>query len=286
MAPTLRSRLDRILPSLEELRALRIWDGHLHLTTPGATPEERLGRLIELADRMGIERLMIARGIPPYPRSPDRAELRQQNDDLLRAIRRYPERALGMVYLNPHRLQDSLDELNRCVRDGPCVGIKLWVAAKINSPNMDPIVARAQELKAVIFQHTWIVSAPPGAPPPDADATTPRDLAEIAARHPGASFVSMHSGGNWELGIRELRSHANVALEVSGSHPTAGFVEMAVREAGAARVTYATDTSGRSFSTQLAKVLGANIPRAEKYLIFGENLRRLLGPILQAKGMR
>jgi predicted TIM-barrel fold metal-dependent hydrolase len=284
MALSVRSQLDRVLPSLNEMRAFRIWDGHLHLTTAGATPEERLRRLIELADQMGIERLVLARGVPPYSPSPDPAELRQQNDDVMRAVQRYPERALALVYLNPHHLPTCLDELNRCVRDGPCIGVKLWVAAKINMPNIDPIIARAQELKAVIFQHTWIL-------PPDAgqaaerNQTTPQDVAEIATRFPNASFVSMHSGGNWELGIRTLRPLPNVALEVSGSNPTAGFVEMAVREVGAERVTYATDTSGRSMSTQLAKVLGAQISRAEKQAIFGENLRRLLRPIMQAKGM-
>jgi predicted TIM-barrel fold metal-dependent hydrolase len=283
MALSLRSQLDRVLPSLDEMRSFRIWDGHLHLTTPGATPEERLLRLIELADRMGIERLVLARGVPPYPPSPDPANLRQQNDDVMRAVRRYPDRALGLVYLNPHHLQTCLDELNRCVRDGPCIGVKLWVAAKINVPNMDPIVARAQELKAVLFQHTWIL--PENAGEAESNQTTPQELVEIATRHPGASFVAMHSGGNWEPGIRTLRPVSNIAVEVSGSNPTAGFVEMAVREVGAERVTYATDTSGRSMATQLAKVLGAQISRAEKFAIFGENLRRLLRPILQAKGM-
>ena len=283
MPLSIRSQLERVLPSLDEMRAFRIWDGHLHLTTPGATPEERLGRLIELADVMGIERLVLARGFPPYAPSPDPDELRRQNDDVMRAVRRYPERALALVYLNPLHLDVCLDELNRCVRDGPCIGVKLWVAAKINIANMDPIVARAQELKAVIFQHTWILS--PNSGPAERAQTTPDDLAAIALRHPGASFVSMHSGGNWELGIRTLRPLRNVALEISGSNPTAGFVEMALREVGVERITYATDTSGRSMSTQLAKVLGAKIGRAEKYAIFGENLRRLLHPIMQAKGM-
>jgi predicted TIM-barrel fold metal-dependent hydrolase len=232
---------------------------------------------------MGIERLILARGVPPYSRSPDPAELRRQNDDILRAIKQYPTRALGTVYLNPKHVQASLDELNRCVRDGPCIGVKLWVAAKINGPNTDRIMVRAQELNAVIFQHTWIL--PPGPPGVEDNGTTPQDLAEIAGRYPQASFVSMHSGGNWEIGIRTLRAFANVAFEVSGSNPTAGFVEMAVREAGADRVTYGTDTSGRSMSTQLAKVLGAAIARSEKYLILGENLRRLLRPIMTAKGM-
>jgi predicted TIM-barrel fold metal-dependent hydrolase len=60
---------------------------------------------------------------------------------------------------------------------------------------------------------------------------------------------------------------------------------MAVRELGAERVLYGSDVGGRSFASQVAKVLGADIPDAAKELIFGGNLRRLLQPVLQAKGM-
>ena len=68
------------------------------------------------------------------------------------------------------------------------------------------------------------------------------------------------------------------------SDPTSGFVEMAVRELGAERVIYGSDVGGRSFASQLAKVLGARIPQSAKELILGGNLRRLLTPMLRTKG--
>jgi predicted TIM-barrel fold metal-dependent hydrolase len=61
---------------------------------------------------------------------------------------------------------------------------------------------------------------------------------------------------------------------------------MAVRELGAGRVIYGSDGGGRSFASQLAKVHGAAITEEQKHLIFGENLRRLLEPIMTAKGMK
>ena len=51
---------------------------------------------------------------------------------------------------------------------------------------------------------------------------------------------------------------------------------MAVRELGARRIVYGSDAPGRSFASQLAKVLGADIAEADRRLILGENLRRLL----------
>jgi len=73
---------------------------------------------------------------------------------------------------------------------------------------------------------------------------------------------------------------------LAGSDPTAGFVEMAVRELGAERIIYGSDVGGRSFASQLAKVRGADIPESARALILGGNLKRMMMPILKAKGMQ
>jgi len=61
---------------------------------------------------------------------------------------------------------------------------------------------------------------------------------------------------------------------------------MAVRELGANRVLYGSDVAGRSFASQIGRVLGADISIADKKLILRENLRRLLLPALQRKGIK
>jgi hypothetical protein len=258
-----------------------IWDVHTHLSgVPGGTPEERLARLIEFADRMGIERLCVSMGMNwSYDPPPD--DLRRQNDEVLRAVTRWPQRAFGFVYLNPNHVEASLAELDRCVRDGPMVGVKLWVARHCNEPELDPIVRRAIELKAVILQHTYVKTT--GNLPGE---STPMELAELARRHPAATFICGHTGGNWEIGIRAIRDCKNVYADLCGSDPTAGYTEMAVRELGAQRVLYGSDAGGRSFASQLAKVVGADIPESAKKLILGENLKRLLWPMLKQKGIK
>ena len=260
---------------------MQIWDLHCHLEgVPGNTPEARLGKLLEYADRMGIARLCVFMGMEfSYDPSPEK--IRGDNDQVLRALRHFPDRAFGFVYLNPKHTQVSLDELNRCVRDGPMVGVKLWVAQRCNAPELDPIIDRAAELKAIVFQHTWlkITGNLPG-------ESTPMDLAELAARHPSATLVCGHSGGDWERGLRAIRPHKNLYADLAGGDPTAGFTEAAVRELGADRVLYGSDVGGRSFASQLSKVFGADIPEAAKRLILAENLKRLLKPILSGKGIK
>ena len=260
---------------------MEIWDLHCHLHgVPGNTPEARLGKLLEYADRLGIARLCLFMGMEwSYDPSPER--MRRENDEVLRAVGHFPERAFGFVYLNPKHTQASLDELNRCVHDGPMVGVKLWVAQRCNAPELDPIIERATELKAVVFQHTWlkITGNLPG-------ESTPMELTELAARHPNATLVCGHSGGDWERGLRAIRPHKNIYAELGGGDPTAGFTETAVRELGAERVVYGSDAGGRSFASQLAKVFGADIPESAKRLILGGNLKRLLRPIIKQKGAK
>lgn len=260
---------------------MEIWDLHCHLAgLSGATPEARMETLIGFADRMGVARLCVFMGMQfSYDPSPEK--MRQENDEVLRAIRPHSARALGFVYLNPKHTQASLDELNRCVRDGPMVGVKLWVAERCNALTLDPLIERATELKALVFQHTWlkITGNLPG-------ESTPMDLAELAIRHPRAMLVCGHSGGDWEQGLRAIRPHRNVYADLAGGDPTSGITEMAVRELGAGRVLYGSDVPGRSFASQLAKVFGAEISAGARRLILGENLKRLLSPLLLEKGFK
>jgi uncharacterized protein len=258
-----------------------IWDLHCHLSGfNGRTPDEKMAEMVRLADRMGIDRLCVYMGYP-FDNDPSPETLRAQNDQVLQALSHWHHRAFGFVYLSGNHLDFSLRELDRCVRDGPMVGVKLWVARRASAPELDAIIERAAALRAVIFQHTWfkVGGNLPG-------ESTPLDVAALAMRHPTIPIICGHSGGDWERGIRAVHGLKNVSLDMAGSDPTAGFVEMAVREAGAERVIYGSDVGGRSFGSQLAKVMGARISEEARRLILGENLKRLMMPILKAKGVR
>jgi predicted TIM-barrel fold metal-dependent hydrolase len=260
---------------------MRIWDLHCHITgVAGITPEERLENLLRYADRVGIERLCVYMGMRLLP-DPSPDDLRRQNDEVLRAIAKHPDRTFGFAYASAKHIEASLAELERCVAHGPMVGMKLWIAAKCSIPEVDPLIRRAAELKAVIFQHTWIKTTGNVA-----GESTPRDLVILAQRFPSVPFICGHTGGNFELGIREIRAQPNIFADLAGGDPTAGLTEMAVRELGADRVLYGSDAGGRSFASQLAKVHGAQISDTDKQKILCDNLRRMMQPILQAKGIQ
>jgi uncharacterized protein len=259
----------------------RIWDQHSHLgSVPGDTPEQRMAFLVKCMDRVGVERLILSQGYSDdkHPNPPE--QFRLENDRVMRAVKAFPDRAYGSVYLSPALPEFSMEELNRCLRDGPMVMIgEIEADARCNIPAMDPIAEFAAANQVVILQHEWLKTG--GNEPGE---STPFDVAELARRHPRLQIVCAHTGGNWEVAIRAIRATKNVYAGLAGSDPTSGFVEMAVRELGAERVIYGSDVGGRSFASQIAKVEGADIPESDKELILGGNLRRLLTPMLRRKG--
>ena len=211
--------------------------------------------------------------------TPTPAQLREDNDYVLQALSHWSDRAFGFCYVSGEHPQASVEEIDRCIAHGPMVGIKLWVARRANERDLDAIIEKAARHRAVIFQHTWFKQNGTQLP----GESTPTDLVALAARHPQTHFICGHAGGQWELGIRAIRSSPNISIELAGSDPTAGFTEMAVRELGAARIIYGSDVSGRSFASQLAKVTGADIPESAKRAIFKENLEKLIQRALAAK---
>ncbi|MEW5974923.1 MAG: amidohydrolase family protein [Acidobacteriota bacterium] len=276
---------------------MRIWDMHCHPDgdrVPGRTLLEKVENLLQVADRLGIERLCLF--------------LRVGNTvpekDVLEVLRRYPDKLFALIWLSLWKdtVEANVNKLNRWIADGPMVGMKISGVDGICSlPVYDPVFERAAHLQAVIYVHAWfktgagplfpnagfVTKTPPVLPGGlfTNNESTPRDVAELASRRPETPIICGHAGGDWELGVRAVRAARNVSVEISGSFPTRGMVEMAVRELGAERVIYGSDVAGRSFSSQLGKVYGAAIPDSDKQLIFSGNLHRIMAPILRAKGM-
>ena len=264
---------------------MKIWDLHCHLPSKlvsGKTLSDQMGTMLEIAGRVGIEKIgvFLKTELSDGPNS---------DKEVLEALTRYSGRVFGFVWCNLFEVQKSIDNLKRWVGDGPMIGLKLSGYSGIcNKPEYDPVFRQAIELKAVIYQHTWIKLG--GDPPYPGGGNLPResqpkDLVEVAARYPDYPMICGHTGGDWELGIRTVRASKNLSMGLGGGYPTRGIVEMAVRELGANRMIWGSDVPGRSFSTQLGKVHGAAISDKEKALIFSQNLRRLMLPILKDKGV-
>lgn len=272
------------LPSAEKLKEYRIWDSYF---TPAYSHPGSDGSSGLIAD---IERAMPAVrngefeklcyfphvGIGTTSDAEFEKLVQTRPDVTLKAMERWPNLLIGMIQLNANDVPASLDALNRWLRDGPMVGV-YFRGGGVGSltcthPNFHPLIERIAELRGVIMQHTWFVTGGKQS----AGASTPSELAELAAKYPEQKFVCAHAGGEWQRGIRAVQSSPNILVETSGFDASAGFIEMAVRELGAERIVFGSHLPSRSFGTELSKIIAAEISESDKRLILGENFRKLI----------
>ena len=103
-------------PSSQTTPAL-VWDAHGHLKGASGTPRERITKLLEYADRVGVDKVIVFTGFPRL-HDPPPEQIRRDNDEVLQAVRHSQGRAFAFVYLKPKHTQQSLKELG-----GPITGL-------------------------------------------------------------------------------------------------------------------------------------------------------------------
>jgi predicted TIM-barrel fold metal-dependent hydrolase len=277
------------LPTRDDLVKYRIWDLHYHGFLGGGM-KQHLENLFYV-DRMGVER-MLSVDIAGTAADPLGTKL---TDDQKREIREYLEknsdRISGLIPIDPGQPIESCRKMEEWIGKGPCIGIKFYggnpTGTVCSHPNTDAIIRLAADMKAVIYIHTWLkIGGTPRRPGGESERgeSTPMDVAKLAERFPEVSLICGHSGGDWELGVRAVRRHPNVYIEFSGSDPHSGQVDYTVREIGVPRLIWGGHGPSRSYSTELSKVLDADLTHDDRLKVFGGNLRRLAAQIFRQKG--
>ncbi len=268
------------LPTIDRLRGYDIWDSYLTPADSDPTGDRLVGSIantIPTLDKGAIRRFCVFQHVGLGTADPaTEARLRSHPEDITEPLRRWPDRLLGMIRLNANDVDGSLAAIDRWVAEGPMVGVYFPGGRRgslsCNHRNFDPLIARLTEVGAVIMQHTWFKTGGKGSP----GESTPAELAELADRFPETPLIAAHAGGEWERGLRAIRDRPNVLVETSGFDPTAGFVEMAIRELGPERIVFGSHLPSRSLGTEFGKIFGAEIGETERRMILGENLRRLM----------
>jgi predicted TIM-barrel fold metal-dependent hydrolase len=277
------------IPDRQQLIDLRIWDDHYHGFLTSDDPVKQHHEMMFYADRMGIERVISLDigGTLDDPLIP-----KPYDKDLRAILNGNTEKVSGLTPVDPGFPEESCVKMEDWIRKGPCIGIKYPGGNKlgitVDHPNNDRIIRLARELHAVIYIHTWIkVGGNPRFPGGDnlPGESTPMNIAVLAKRFPDVPLICGHAGGDWELGARAVRPYENVFLEFAGSDPHSGSVDYAVNLLGADRIVWGGHGPGRSYSTELSKVLDASISHSDRMKIFGGNYRRIASPVFKSKGV-
>ena len=250
----------------------KVIDCHAHLTHHSrATWEADDRKLIEAADKLGIDQLCCSTLTPRWPASLD--GFRECNQWTAEGMRRFSGRVLGYCYVNPGYPREALEEIRHYVGDHGFVGIKLYNEYTCNEPVAFPIVELAIELGVPILHHAshshYFVEDQP-------HMSDSGHLAELARRYPEAMLICAHisGGGDWEWTIKAARHAPNLMLDTSGSVTDADTVDIAAAVVGVDRLVFGCDSS---MTAGVGKIRGADLSTQDKQKILGGNMTRLLG---------
>lgn len=259
---------------------MKITDCHVH---PRAVENytEEVNHLLRHMRRHGIARMIASDLGDKWLAFPDAQTLRIANDRLQKACQANPEELYYLVYLNP-QLNNWREEFERhCVT---ACGVKLWISLWTEENHYRCTVevlqaAAAAGLPVLIhtFERTDGVST---------GAVGVEGIIELARSVPACRIVAAHSCGSWRKAIKHAKEFPeNIVFDISGSYPERGMVDRLVAAFGADRLLYGSDAYGRSFGSQLSKVMHSTLAAADMQKILHENATAIfkLPPLAEEK---
>lgn len=221
---------------------------HYHL------PNCTLDGIVEDMDRFGVEKICAFSFAGVW------SDETFGNDVVGEAVRRYPDRFVGFTLLNPNRGRDEmLHELARGAKMG-LRGVKLipWYQDYPDEgPLIDVACQWAHERGQIILNHYW---------------GSAQQVERLVSTYPDACFFTGHATTEY-AGV--MKKHKNLYVCSCPLHEPRSC-EKVVAEIGADRLMFGSDLQDLPIAWGLGPILFARLTPAEKRLILGENLDRVL----------
>jgi len=187
------------------------------------------------------------------------------NRELLKIVKRYSEKIMGLVAVNPYYGNEAVKELRKYVLKYGFRGVKLhptYFKISMLDKLTIRIVKEAVKINVPLMIHSYDGGI---------------EVSRLAEKFPDALIIMYHMGGlNWREGVLRVKNFKNIYAEISSSVCDKGMIEFAVKELGAERILYGSDIPYQDPSVSLGKVLGADISDREKKMILYENAYNLL----------
>ncbi|HEX4812068.1 MAG TPA: amidohydrolase family protein [Nonomuraea sp.] len=237
-----------------------ILDAHGHVGTwpDFLIPHPGAGHLVAVMDRIGVTAMGISHLLAVGP------DAARGNELAMEAAERFPGRfGVWQVY-NPHHRTPLAPPGTRALW-----GVKLHPdvhQCRLDDPLYDPV----WELGLPVLAHGQT----------DSPWSDPAQFAAVAGRHPDVPLIMGHTG-LWPYGFgraaRLVADHPNVSLETCGSKMTGRWIARLAAVAGADRVMFGSDACFLDLRTGFGRVALAPLTAADRALVQGGNLARVLG---------
>jgi len=249
---------------------VRIIDFHAHLDDRWLhKPIPDASRMIEAMDRFGVDQTCVYTMMGFY------AETARNNDLLLERARRYPDRLIPFVTVDPKLGSEAVDELERCLEQPEFRGVKFhpWLQAFASSMLEETMTAilkvAARERTPILFHD--------GTPP----YSTTFQIAELARWVPEAKVFLGHAGSAdyVDPAARLIRDIPNLYGCYCGSRP--GDLVHLVETAGAEKITFGSDFDPGSWellAERLDNTVEAGLSPEALEAVLWRNAERILRP--------
>lgn len=221
-------------------------DVHAHFHGPGSShvDADQYNRSRIVAGRRIGVRCHVASVLGSWGRTsptyfPSPADLATANDWMVRLAQSSNGEVRAFVAVNPNHPANAISEIERGVAGG-AIGIKLAASRRADDSLLDEIGAIAAEHGLPVLHHVWQHRRRDW---PNQDASDGVELARLAVRHPGATFLLAHigGGGDWAHTNPAVLEVPNIVMDLSGSGIDRGMMDEAVMWVGAKRLLWAAD---------------------------------------------
>lgn len=223
--------------------------------------------LLRLMDNCGVDLAVLA------PNRPKQYALWPANQMVADIIQSHPDRFWGWARVDPWQGLAALEDLKHAREDLGLHGLLLhpWEELfQVTNPRVDPLVAYAagQGMPIMIEAGYPLVSHP-------------FDIAELAGRHPEATFIATHGlqldSAAFALTDAEfvMRERSNVIMETSGMYAPE-VMESIMRDLGSERLVFGSHSPWLNLQLEVERVKLLNIEPEQKAAVFGGNAKRLL----------
>lgn len=192
------------------------------------------------------------------------------NDNIVNAVRKYPNRFLPLVFVSPLK-DDAVKNIRHYVKQEGFLGIKLNPLAHsyvADAEELNPIMQAAEELNIPVFIHC-------GHPP----FSLPWSIALLAERFPNVKVVMIHMGHGHgvyiDASIKMAKRYSNLYLEMSGM-PMNSKIKQAYDEVGKDRIMFGTDAPFHHPTIEIQKVLTSGLDSKALEDVFYNNIFKLM----------
>lgn len=255
----------------QDLRAagIEITDAHAHLGPYRNfyIPENDAAGLVRVMDRCGVARTCLSAHMALGP------DWIRGNRLTAEALAAFPDRLVAQAVASPYEPERIRAEFTYLFDSLGFRAIKLHpdlAGYPIGGDGYRPAWEFAAERGCLVLVHTFHGSR----------FCDPPVFGPLAERYPQVPIMLVHSGSQppaFPGAIAVAQAHPNLYLDLSGSFITGWWITRLVRAVGADRVIFSSDIPFIDLRYGLGRVLFADLAPAEKALVLGGNIRRLLG---------